>query len=84
MFEKTNENLNIMWSTFFRYSIKGSIEVNTRVTRSIDDIISILQRPNIPFVMKSNVTFMLTLTIIYVMFILILIYVVFPLFCYCF
>lgn len=42
---KTNGDLKVMWSTFYRYSIKGSIEMDATIQRSDKDIIKMLQRP---------------------------------------
>lgn len=41
---KTDEYLKVMWSTFCRYKIKGPLEVDATVGRSIDDIMQMLKR----------------------------------------
>lgn len=40
---KTNDDLKAMWSTFYRYSIKGLIEVDATIQRSAEDVIRMLQ-----------------------------------------
>ncbi|CAK8574089.1 unnamed protein product [Lathyrus sativus] len=45
---KTNEDLKVMWSTFFYYSTKGSIEVDATIARSTEDILKMLQCPEPP------------------------------------
>lgn len=39
------EDLNIMWSTFHYYKIKGPIEVDMKVARSTKVIQKMLRRP---------------------------------------
>ena len=36
-----------MWNTFYRYTSKGSIEVGAEIERSANDIINMLQRPEL-------------------------------------
>lgn len=45
---KTGDDLKIMWSIFYRYSIKDLIEVDATIQRSAEDIIRMLQRPESP------------------------------------
>ncbi|CAL5185986.1 unnamed protein product [Lathyrus oleraceus] len=42
---KTDDDLKVMWSAFYRYSTKGLIEVDVTIQRSVEDIIRMLQRP---------------------------------------
>lgn len=44
----TGVDLNVMWSTFYRYSIKGLFEVDAMIQRSDDDVIKMLQCPEQP------------------------------------
>lgn len=41
---KTNEDLNVTCSIFYRYSSKGPIEVDVTIARSTRDILKMLQR----------------------------------------
>lgn len=43
---KTENDVRVMWSTFHHYKIKGSIEVDVKLTRSIYDILKMLKCPN--------------------------------------
>ena len=45
---KNDDNLEVMWSIFQRYSSKGLIEVNAKLQRSREDVIKMLQRPQLP------------------------------------
>lgn len=78
---KTNDDLKVMWNIFYRYSTKSPIEVNASIARSTGDILKILQCPKPSVCNNCNVKFMVTLMIIYVIFILILIYVTIIFYC---
>lgn len=45
---KTNEDLQVMWSIFYRYASKGLIEVDTKIERPTNDIVNMLQHPELP------------------------------------
>ena len=48
-FELNNDDdLEVMWSTFQRYSSKGPIEVDAKLQRSGEDVIKMLQCPQLP------------------------------------
>lgn len=42
------DDLKMMWSIFYCYSIKGVIEVSATIERPVDDIIRRLQCPELP------------------------------------
>lgn len=44
---KTNDDLKVMWSTFYRYSTTNLIEVDAIITRLNEDILGMLQRPEL-------------------------------------
>ena len=44
---KNDEDLEVMWATFQRYSSKGLIEMDVKLQRSTEDVIKMLQRPHL-------------------------------------
>lgn len=46
--QKTDEDLQIMWNTFYHYASKGPIEVDAKIERSVSNIIDMLQRLELP------------------------------------
>lgn len=45
---KTNKDLQVMWITFYIYTSKDLIEVDAEIERSVNDIINMLQRRELP------------------------------------
>lgn len=45
---KTDDNLKVIWSIFYRYLIKGPIEVDATIARSTEDILKMLQHSEPP------------------------------------
>lgn len=45
---KINEDLHVMWSTFYYYTSNDLIEVDAKIERSAVNIINMLQLPEVP------------------------------------
>src|SRR4051812_46835972 len=45
---KNDEDLAVLWTTFDRFSSKGSIELDAKLQRSGADVIKMLTHPNLP------------------------------------
>ena len=45
---KNDDDLEVMWETFQQYSTKSQIEMDASLRRSTEDVIKMLQRPQLP------------------------------------